>query len=387
MRKRGHNEGSIQKAGKRYRVFITVGYDADGKQVRKSHTADSYVEAREKLAEFQQLYRLSPYYDENVTLTQWGEKVLEVFVKPRVRPKTYEQYYSVFKNYIKTSALGRMRLGKIAPVNIQELVNANCNKPRTALYIKQTLSVILNQALDDGIIVKSPLRKIKVPAQAPQRIVDFDEAKLSDLLKALKVKPVLYLGARILLYTGLRRSEVTALLWRDIDFTNRTLTVNKASGAGGKKAATKSEASNRTLPLPAALIKDLKEYRQSIKVVYQSVLTYRGDAYTPAGFARAIAKTVGHPVKIHDFRHIYATTLLRNGANIRTLQQLLGHSDIRLTLQTYAHVLDEDKHKAAGILDEALKGLDYDGDVVKEGRIKYDAGQENSYISDGRRQG
>ncbi|MFA6075251.1 MAG: tyrosine-type recombinase/integrase [Negativicutes bacterium] len=349
MKKRGQNEGSIYKSGNRYRVQFSIGYDETGKLIRKSFYEDTLTGARDRLEELKYKYSQSLEYDDDITLTVWAEKALEVYVRGRVADKTLKMYASILRKYA-LPRLGRMRLGSIRSVNIQECVNAVKHMPRTALYVKQTLTMIFNRAVNEGVILRSPVRNIKTPPLTKKRFV-FDAEALRELADGLKDSPTLLLGINILLHTGLRRSELVALTWSDIDFKRGMLKVDKTLQRVGQFAATKTIDSNRDIPMSPALLAMLQAHRESRPYISTFVLEHNNKSYTPNGFYHSVSAKIGHGVKLHDLRHYFATTLYRHGANIKIIQELLGHSDIQVTLNTYSHVIEDEKREAVNIID------------------------------------
>ena len=190
---------------------------------------------------------------------------------------------------------------------------------------------------------------------------------------------VLFLVA---LYTGLRKGEILALTWNDIDFIKNTVTVSKTAGRVIditkdsrskeyiKVGTPKTAKGNRVVPLPDFLVKRLKQYKlfkkeESLKIGIQfkesnNLFTAKtGNIVAPPNlheaFKEILLKAGLEDRKFHDLRHTYATRLFELGESAKTVQELLGHSSISMTLDIYTHVLKETKETAVKKLDELSK--------------------------------
>lgn len=167
----------------------------------------------------------------------------------------------------------------------------------------------------------------------------------------------------ILFYMGLRQGETQALTWKDIDFKNNTLKVNKTltTKIKGEKwtiSSPKTKNSTRTLPITKKLVDDLK-------VMYNSAKKYKNfsNSWFVFGNAFPFPETTIQQrknnyckmadikqIRIHDFRHSCATLLINNGASITLVSKWLGHADISITLKVYAHLYENELNKMANIL-------------------------------------
>ena len=153
-----------------------------------------------------------------------------------------------------------------------------------------------------------------------------------------------------LYYLGLRKGEANALTWNDIDFNNKTISINKnvVTKIAGKPfiiSTPKTKSSNRILPIPNTLFSDLKELYD----YYAKFIDFTSNWFVFGGFKPLSDTTITvkknkickeanlKQIRIHDFRHSCASLLINNGANITVVAQYLGHSDIEMTLNTYSH--------------------------------------------------
>jgi integrase len=158
---------------------------------------------------------------------------------------------------------------------------------------------------------------------------------------------------------GLRKGEVLALTWEDIDFVNRRVTVNKQvqyiPGKGLIIKAPKTESATRNLPMPQVAYDALIEHRANSMGTGLVFATGKGTAFSPRNilrdFKKRLAKAGLPPLRFHDLRHSCASLHLAVGTNPKLVQALLGHARIEITLQTYTHLLP-------GVADEAVSKLD-----------------------------
>ena len=166
------------------------------------------------------------------------------------------------------------------------------------------------------------------------------------------------------LSTGLRRGEILALRWDDLDFRTGTLRVERqVQRIQGKLAVSqpKTRASSRSILLPTPVLKILEQYRQSVTSRWMFPSPRKGDSPRDPTAVRkklsAVLKRAGCPAaRFHDLRHTFATIALEHGMDVKTLSTVIGHVSSATTLNVYAHVTDEMWQKAADKIDRAITG-------------------------------
>lgn len=172
--------------------------------------------------------------------------------------------------------------------------------------------------------------------------------------------------------TGLRRGEVLGLKWSDIDLDEPALRVRRSVGQVKGKVSIKppkTEKSRRTVVLLDMTVRELKQHQLSQKKArLQLGPAYNRDNWvfpTPTGelwkpdtltsaFKRFIDKNELGPLRFQDLRHTHATLLLRDGIFVKVVSERLGHSNVAITLDTYAHVLPGMQGEAAALLDSIM---------------------------------
>ncbi len=400
-RKRSNGQGSVYQRkdglwiGAAY-VLTTTGYR---KRITVSGKTKSVVDRklREAIA---QSDRGVPTAAESWTLGAYLEYWLENVVRMR-RPKTYQGYEGVVRRYL-VPGLGKKKLTQLKapevkafftgleneclcckdaidakrPVEQQECCARGecCQKVlsvRTVQFVHAVLRNALQQAMREELVMRNvaTLVKVKTPKYRINRGLEIDDAKKllreaqADRLHALYV---------LALYLGLRRAELLGLRWSDVDLNAGVLeitqTLQRVKGEL-KFVPTKTDTSERTIPLPGVCIRALKTHRarqqreQADAAVWaDSGLVFTSTVGTPIepdNLRRSwhtLREKIGHPeTRFHDLRHSCVTLLLDIGVPPHIVSRIVGHSDTRVTMSIYAHAsLDEQRealNKLAGHLE------------------------------------
>ena len=220
----------------------------------------------------------------------------------------------------------------------------------------------LEYAVEEKLILVNPAKKCKIPKNTRKEMNILPEALIGPYLSAAKEHGILapmYLE----LTTGLRRGELLALRWEDLDVQNRTLSINKSVARQDGKlviSTPKTPNSIRTVLLPEETVKLLVEEHERHPVnpyLFPSPRT--GETWDPDGFRRLhdrIIKEIGaEHVRFHDMRHTFATLSLKSGVDVRTLSETLGHFSAGFTLSTYVHSTPGMKQSAADAIGNTIR--------------------------------
>lgn len=311
------------------------------------------------------------------SLNKYLDKWLDTAAKPRLRTRTFDDYTSLLKRYVR-DPLGAIKLSDLRPVDIQRLYRKMQDdglSPRVIRYTHAVLSSALKQAVKWEIIFRNPAAVVDLPRQARKemRAMTLDEAsKFLDAVKGTRMS-ALFIFA---LTTGMRPQEYLALKWSDIDLKKGTAIVHRAivwsqkKGVGWHFDEPKTSRSRRTLPLPASTVKALIEHRrrqgeerlrvgsewQDHALVFTTKFGNPIDipTLTKQWFKPALVKAELPVFRLYDLRHTHATLLLSNGENPKVASERLGHSTIVLTLDTYSHVLPDMQKEAARRIERVL---------------------------------
>ncbi|GAA2418019.1 site-specific integrase [Streptomyces glaucosporus] len=406
-KRRANGEGTITKRKDgRYQAAAYV-YRPDGTRVRKFVYGKTRSEVAEKLTEIQEKTRQGipaatsamPFGD---YLVYWLATVAAV----RLKPSTFMSYEVMARLYIAPS-LGKKKLNRLSPADVRRFLaefrdgclcclrglDANraederrcCAKgrccrrrpsARTVQYVHAVLRSALQQAMREELIARNVARIVETPTVARQEVRPLDRTEARMLLKAARSHR-LYPLWLLLVSTGLRRGEVLALTWDDIDLDRGQLRVRRNLQRIKKElvfGTPKTARSQRTVSLPRRCVAALREH-QAVQRTERAAAGLKWDPlpHQPSGLV--FTTPTGRPtdprsmnrmltvlcrnanvrrVRVHDLRHTCASLLLAQGVDARTIMETLGHSTITMTLDTYAHVMDTTLRAAAERMEDAL---------------------------------
>jgi integrase len=388
-RKRGNNEGTIVKRQDgRWVASITLGRDpVTGKPKRAWFYGKTRQDVAEKLTKALQDRKQGTFVvPHKVTLGEWLDTWLWEYKKPSLRPTTFDNYEMLVRRHLKP-ALGTLALRDVRPEHLQHFYNDKVqhgSSARTVRLCHILLHGALAQAEKNQLVVRNVSKLTEPPREEHKEMatLTMDQVATS-LLPALK-DDRLFAAIYLAFGTGLRRGELLGLRWQDIDFQQEVLHVRQAlvrvknhdaHGDARKTRLTfqapKTARSRRTVPIPMECLTALKRYKaqQAAEKLLLGQAYADGDLVIcqpdgkpidPRNFLRYFGKVLqqaGLPqIRLHDARHTFATMMLELGASPKTVQTMLGHSRIAVTLDTYSHVSLELEKKEAAKLNAALRG-------------------------------
>ena len=371
-KKRANGEGNIRKRKNgRWEGRYTAGYDPKtGKRINKNVLGKTQAEVREKpktaMAECQGL-DVSREADEH-TVATWLKMWNELYAKPYVRTATAYRYQLIIDTYT-VPRIGNIKLKKMTTRHLQKLykellengrihVGKNQSKGLSTTTVRSVhlmLHCAFERAVKERLILRNPtedciapkVQKIEMQILSPEHIKDYLEA--ADRRGLL---PMFYLE----LVTGLRKGEITALLWSDLDAKNKTISVSKqyVKNPNGELTLSrpKTETSVRKVSIPQDAVDLLiAEHGKHPENPYMFPSPVTGEMYYPdsvVNLHKKILKDAGLPhIRFHDLRHTFATLALQNGVDVKTVSSMLGHYDAGFTLRTYTHATRQKQDEAA----------------------------------------
>jgi integrase len=395
MSRRANGDGSIwQRKDGRWCAGYYVPTPSGGR-VRKYVYGASRDDVRAKLTEIiRSVDQGVPVPVGKLSVADYLSDWLAEVAVHRVRPSTLAAYESNVRLHI-VPRIGRRQLGKLNARHVRAMLDGmreDGAKPRLIQYVHATLRTALEHAVREELIPRNVARLVQVtrPERADREALSAEDAK--KLLKASRDLR-LYALYVVTLLLGLRRSEALAVMWSDIDFDNETLTVRRTlhrTEAGLAFLAPKTRRSRRTVPLPAMVVRALREHRAKqakerararrpwpdTDLVFT---TSAGTPIEPRNFTRMfgkLAENAGVPVtRLHELRHSCVSLLLDLGVPPRVVMEIVGHSTLEMTMLVYGHVALDSQRAALTSLDELLAD-DEDG--------AEDQDDENSGDRDGR---
>lgn len=375
MKKRGNNEGSIyERADGRWCGAVTTGY-ANGKMRRKVVYGKTRAEARQKMAKVEQDIRQGvPVFTERQTVQQFLERWLEDCVKPTKVPSTYKSYAGHVHHHFIPS-LGRIQLTKLTAQHVQRFLKEKLESglsPRTVQYLRSTLHIALNQAMRWDLVQRNIVSMTDAPRVPRFEITPLSPEQARTFLDAVK-------GNRLeALYTvamavGLRQGEALGLRWQDVDLETGVLNVRYQLQRVDKVlqlVEPKTSQSRRKIGLPRVVVDALREHKlrqlrerhiagsrwQEWGLVFMSTIGTPLDASSVTRGFKKTLKDIDLPhQRFHDLRHCCASLLLAQGIHPRVVMEILGHSTIVLTMNTYSHVMPAAQREAANSMDAILQ--------------------------------
>lgn len=290
--------------------------------------------------------------DEKMKLKELLELWLERYMKHTIKIRTYNRYKSICELHL-IKDLGEYELDELKPNVLQDFLLKKIDDHYSTNTIKGIVSVLkqaLRLAITLEFVDKEYCSNLKMPSSEEKEISVFTK-KEQQVIESfcLNHKKRNYIGIVICLYTGIRLGELLALTWDDIDFNSNLLTINKTSYSAKVDGKTqiivdkpKTKKSNRVIPLPNQLVKLLKIIKKESNSKY--VITTRNSGIVGnRSYQRTfkfILKKVNVPYRnFHSLRHTFATNAIELGMDVKTLAEILGHTNAMITLNRYSHSL------------------------------------------------
>jgi len=377
--------GHIEKRGKNsYSIAVSLGKDATTGKYKYQwvRVKGTKKDAEKRLSEL--LYQLDNgtfMKPGKATLAEFLERWLKDYAWPNLAPRTAEGYESIIRRHIIPS-LGNIVLTQLRPEHLQvyytdKLNNGRCDgstglSAQTVRHHHTALHKALETAVQWGLLARNPANAVKLPSAQRPAMQTWNEDEVITFLEAARSTPY-YALFHLALFTGMRRSEMLALRWADIDlftgqiYVSRSLHVLKGGEVVIRQP--KSAKGRRMIALPPSVSLVLREYKDK----QESILIQAGTALKEDDFVfsdlegkpllpnsvthawtKLVRKTGLKYIRLHDARHSHASLLLKQGVHPKIVQERLGHSSVQVTLDTYSHVAPGLQEAAATRFDEAF---------------------------------
>lgn len=361
MKRRGHGEGTLfQRADGTWRGMIDLGWQG-GKRIRRSVSGATRREVVDKLKAARRALDagLQPTSD-RLTLAAYLEDWLDA-TRDTVRPSTGTRYASMVRTHIVPS-VGRIPLTKLAAGDVERMLRDMDGSPRTRHHARAILRTGLARAVRHGLILRNAAALATPPRVEHREVEAWDASQVRRFLATIRGHRLEGLFT-IAIVTGLRQGELLGLRWSDVDMSAGTLTVRHAlQRVDGRLqlVETKTARSRRTVPLPELALRALRTAQDGPMVGTHLFTTPSGGPlYGTAVYREFLAATAaaGLPrIRFHSLRHTAASLLLAQGTHPRVVMEMLGHSTIALTMNTYSHVIPALERDAADRMNAILKG-------------------------------
>lgn len=346
------------KSGWRFYAYITHagrevplgGYSSQDRALEACRTAENEIAAG--------TFRQQEQEPEPVlTFAEFAERYLTA-KSESLKPSTLHDYRLTFRLHI-TPHFGERPLNEIERQDVQDWIGSLDLSPASAQKCYRYFRAALNVAEDWELLEKQPCRKIILPRVERKQIDFLEPSEIATVLEYLD-EPDRTLIAT-LAYSGMRSGEAQALQWRNIDFKNHAIRIEKSWNAFNGIDTPKSKASRRAVPLLPHLEGILRDFfKRQGSPAQDAFLFFDGKKAVAVRwrFRSALEKAGLRTVSVHSLRHGFASLLLSRGASVMAVQRFLGHGSATLTLNVYAHLCRDDLGSAALAVNAAIAGAD-----------------------------
>jgi len=355
----------------RWEARITIGYNEKGNPKRKSFYGRTRGEALEQAQSFKVKLDAGGFAPttRDTSVGDWLDRWIELYVRPHREPKT-TKYYEAFVRLHLKPAVGGTPLRKLTVQHLQKLLTEKAQSGLSADFIRglrATIRAALNQAWKEGLIEQNVAAKITPPKLKKPKPQALSMKETKSFLESLADNPLGPLFA-FSLATGLRLGEATGLRWSNVDIKGKVVSVSqqlqRIDGELRLKEL-KSSSSRRAVPLSKIAMRAIQE--QKAKQLLESnanplnlvFLNPHGRPLDPkfvdSRLKEALVGAELRPMSFHKLRHTAATLMVAAGADLHHVKQQLGHSQISLTANLYAHSVSEAQRRAAELLNDVLE--------------------------------
>ena len=378
-RKRGDGSVRLRKDG-RWEGRVVTGYDEKGLPKTKNVLAKTKGECVEKLKALKETIAPPTHGKQkaDVPFGDWLEFWYENHCKPGVRSTTQQRYEELMRQHI-IPGLGDTPLNQLTQPVLQQFYvrlkesgrkkNIERYGPglsdRTVRNCHALCLTALDTAAEEKLIHRNPAVGCKLPPSRPREMQVLSPEEIQRLLIQAK-EDGCYELLLLELSTGLRRGEICALQWDDLNFKTGALRVERqVHRVKGELVVSqpKTKASSRSVILPAPVVNVLAQYRKGVDSRWMFPSPVSEDAPRDPAAVRKRLKTILERaeckhVRFHDLRHTFATNALEHGMDVKTLSTIIGHVSSTTTLNVYAHVTDDMRKTAALKIDLGIAGAE-----------------------------
>lgn len=365
--------GSIrQRTDGTWEARITIGTNpGTGKPDRKSVYGKTQAEVRKKMTAIQRAVDNGTYQaPDKTTVSESLDEWMKTFCAVKVKPLTYSSYEVAIKNHIKPS-IGALKMQAVKGVHVQKLYNGMTAAGSSAKTVKNVAAILhkaFSVAQKQGMIQVNPCDAAELPKATQKEIKPLTDAENPLFLKAIDGHPMENAYA-LCLFAGLREGECLGLSWSQVDFEARRITISqqlqheKKKGAAYYIAPGTKSGKPRQIEPPEIAFQYLRAERKRQaenrlaagelwsnpdNLVFTDEMGGHLAISTFYKTFKRIAASIGRPdARPHDLRHTAATVAIASGADIKSVQDLLGHATASFTLNVYAHSSDQMKKDTA----------------------------------------
>ncbi|EAF2878842.1 site-specific integrase [Listeria monocytogenes] len=380
----------VNLGNNKYELRVSKGYDARGKQIRKTKnvTVKTVKALKLELSNFEAYVYSSDYTEiKDMRFIDFVEKWRINYAKRELKGNTIDKYNLFLENWI-IPYFERKKISKITTMQLLDYFHEVQKKgvsPSALEGHHRVIRSLFKYATLWGITETDVSLSVKKPTyKVPEKNI-YNRREIEVLIDRIKIlQKYQQLMIKLALYCGLRRGEVIGLTTKDMNYNKNTINVYRAvikSASEGIKLDETKNKRKRIVPAPAGLMEEIKELakekqknKDKLGLLWKGtkdldgktvILIFshdNGTPFTPASvtrmFNRFLEKEENNDltkISFHDLRHSAASFLLEQGINVKVIQNILGHSDIKVTLNTYAHITEDGYSEAAKTFDNFYK--------------------------------
>lgn len=363
-----------------YTVVVEAGKDPNGKRARlvRKHIKGKGNAQRLYAELLLEVKTKKVTNTSEMTFEEYTGYWLNSYAKTNTKPRTFDNYLSMLENHL-IPYLGKFKLTALTSVQIQNYHSEKLKilSAQSVKHHHRLLSKMLNDAVGWEYITKNVMQGVKAPKPVKKEMTTLDEKQLNKLLEvAEKVAPLYFPAIYTAAHTGMRKSEINGLRWKDVDFANEKIriiqTVTYSKGKYNFSLVPKN-GKVRTIKMTkglTSLLKNLKEdldtKRKKLGSSFNPIdlvfCNSKGNLIYPGELSRGLKnalKAANLPdIRFHDLRHSMATIMFGRNIHPKLVSERLGHSKISITLDLYSHVIPSIEEKAVDVLNDIFKDKD-----------------------------
>lgn len=379
-KKRAKGEGTLRlRKDGRWEGRIVIDYREDGRPITKNVTAKTKTECCAKLEKLKEQYgRHTDKIKSDMPFGDWIDFWYRTYSKNTIRLTTQIEYENRIYNHI-IPDIGKIPLNKLSQSDLQQFyarvknsgrkIRAETLGPglsdRMVRAVHANCRMALQRAVQEGLIRTNPAVGCKLPPKKAREMQVLTQNEIIRFLHQAKEEGCYELFL-LELGTGMRRGEILALKWSDLNFATGELHIERQVYIIRAEiiiSAPKTKASIRTVILPPSLLKALGAYKETVDSEWMFPSpTDNGRPRNPSSVRtrlQLILERAGcKKVRFHDLRHTFATMALEHGMDVKTLSATIGHVSSATTLDIYSHITDTMQRQAAVHIDRKIGGTD-----------------------------